>query len=227
MMQPRLTCMVVNEPGSLPMILAQGYKVLLCTEDSIDPNILMHPNIVKSSILLPPYEALTRECDCMTQDAIMTYQQYLIQHPNVRSFMQIVYLSVYMNNPICLYLGTEAMDLQLVQQLPNLLAECYGLNFGGQTIELSILPAIFEQMYIGGDLTGIQLLSYWPQNTDFTPAILTRLVGEIPPPVPIANINAVNAYFKDVAAAMNGTVKSAYGQTLYMPFQGGTGGGAT
>lgn len=63
MQVPRRLDLILGDINQLHYLLAQGSKVLLCTEDQVPQELLVHPNVIKVNVLLPPYEVVSLEVD--------------------------------------------------------------------------------------------------------------------------------------------------------------------
>lgn len=217
--------LIVNDINSLYALLAQGYRILLCTEDELPSTITVHPNVIKTSILLPPYEAVSFEVDRQLDTAVNKYFMYLSTYSAASSVCNIAYISALRGTPLALYLGSESNDLQLVQQLPRYLQYFKGMwfnQYGPGSIDLSVAPAILQEEYLNGNFNGMQILSFYPQNMDLPDMILVKLLNELKPPVDKNDLAAANQYFKQLVVAMNGQCTNQYGQQYYCPFVGGS-----
>ena len=225
MIEPRNLVLVYNDPNAVYGLLAQGYKLLLCTEDSLPQEFLVHPNTLKLSILLPPYEAVSLESDQRFDEAIQMYWMYIMSDPTAMTMVDIIYVSALLGNPMALYLGTEVNDLKLIQSLPQFFAN-QGLNFnvyaGYGSIETNIAPIVISRLYLGGEILPMQALAYYPKGLNFTPDILQKLIVDLRPPVDINDYEAANAYFKSMVSAIDGNTVNKYGQKLYSPIVGGS-----
>lgn len=224
LMQANLV-LVVNDVAALYTLLPQGYKVLLCTEDELPSTIMVHPNVIKSSILLPPYEAVSFEVDRQLDTAVNMYTNYLSTYKAASSVCNIAYIAALRGSPLALYLGSESNDLQLIQQLPRYLQYFKGMwfnQYGMGGIELDVAPAILQEEYLNGNFSGMQILSFYPQNMDLPEMMLVKLINELRPPVNNNDLMAANQYFRQLIITMNGQYANQYGQRYYCPFVGGS-----
>lgn len=216
--------LLVNDPQSLQMILAQGYRVLLCTEDDLSDVLgpVLHPNLIKVSVLLPPYAVISAESNGDMATAFSNYVAYLSQSPTVVEMLQTIYLSAYIGTPICLYLGSEYNGLNSVKQLPQILSANFGLFFGSPGgIYEGLLTTTLRSMYLNHRISGNHVICYWPEDQAFDPYVLEQLYNEFHPPVVMTDMQSMNAYFKEMVNAMSGKMTNQFGQALYSPFMGG------
>lgn len=224
LMQANLV-LVVNDVNALYTLLPQGYKVLLCTEDELPSTIQIHPNVIKGSVLLPPYEVVSFEVDRQLDTAVNKYFTYLSTYSAASSICNIAYIAALKGTPLALYLGSESNDLQTVQQLPRYLQYVKGMwfnQYGPGSIELDAAPAILQEEYLNGNFSGMQILSFYPQNMDLPEMVLVKLLNELMPPVDRNDLVAANQYFKQLILTMNGRYANQYGQPYYCPFIGGS-----
>lgn len=224
MLIPANLTLVVNDVNSLYALLAQGYKVLLCTEDELPSTIMIHPNVIKASVLLPPYDVVSLEVDRQFDTAFNKYTMYLSTYNAASSICNIVYISALKGTPMALYLGSESNDLQTIKQLPRYLEYYKGLIFNQYNmgaIETNAAPMILQEEYMNGNFNGMQILSFFPFNMDIPEMILVKLIAELRPPIDPNNLQEANQYFKQLILSMNGQYANQYGQRLYCPLVGG------
>ena len=229
MILQRNLLIVSNDIMALHELLAQGYRVLLCTEDQLPADIMMHPNVMKMTVLLPPYEVVSLEIDRQYDSAMNRYVNYLSAYPSAASMCNIIYLAALGGTPLGIYFGREQNDLQFPNWLLTYFQNFIGLQFstalGCGAINTDMAPTILLNMYLNCELQAMQVLAYYPPNTDLPPQMVDKLMAELLPPVPSGDIQAGNAYFKDLILQMNGQATNQYGQALRCPFTAGNYGG--
>ena len=214
MQVPANLALVVNDLNSVQYLLAQGYKVLLCTEDAIPAEIVVHPNVIKVSVLLPPYEVVSLEL-----------YHYLSTYNTAISLCDIIYITALKGTPVCLYMGSEYNDLMCVQAIPQFFASYMGMLFvpyGAMgMLETNVAPRVLTQEYLMSNFTGLQILSFYPKDMDLPQPMIEKLIMELHPPIQIGDIAGANEYFKSTIKLMNGQAMNEYGQKYWMPFVGG------
>ena len=225
MQVPRRLDLILGDINQLHYLLAQGSKVLLCTEDQVPQELLVHPNVIKVNVLLPPYEVVSLEVDHQWDSAMNQLYHYLTTFSIAVSICDIIYITAMKGTPLALYIGSEYNDLMCVQAIPQFLANYMGLYFvpyGAMgSMELGVAPRVLTQEYLMGNFTGLQILSFYPPDVDLTEPMLNKLYMELHPPVPMGDMKAINEYFKSVIRTMGGQAVNNFGQKYYMPFTGG------
>ena len=225
MQVPANLALVVNDLNSVQYLLAQGYKVLLCTEDALPAEILVHPNVIKVSVLLPPYEVVSLESDRQFDSAIQQLYHYLSTYSTAVSLCDIIYITVLKGTPVCLYMGSEYNDLMSVQAIPQFFTSYMGMMFvpyGAMgMMETGVAPRVLTQEYLMGNFTGLQILSFYPKDMDLPQPMLEKLIMELHPPIAIGDYQGANEYFKSTIKLMDGKAMNEYGQKYWMPFTGG------
>lgn len=225
MQQPRNLTLIANDLMSMNYLLAQGYKVLLCTEDPIPAEIQVHPNVIKVNVLLPPYEVVSLESDRQWDSAVTQLYHYLSTYQTAVSLCDIIYITALRGTPIVLYMGSEYNDLMTVQAIPQFFANYMGLLFVpyGATglIELDVAPRVLTTEYLSGNFTGMQILSFYPKDMDLPQQMIDKLIMELHPPIQIGDYAGANQYFKSMIQVMDGQAVTQYGQKYWMPFTGG------
>lgn len=227
-LQPRNLVMVVNDINVLRDLLAQEYKVLLCTEDQFPPDITMHPNIIKCSILLPPFEAVSIELDNQLDSAYNNYMNYLNAYWPAMSMSLLIYISILKGQPMVLYFGSEFPDIKILQYLPQFFQSYIGITFapnGQGAIDIDKAPYAIDALYMQCEIQALQALSFMPIGMDFLPTTVDKMIVEMHPPIMSGDIESGNKYFKELVKEMNGQTANAYGQRYYSPFSGGHFGG--
>lgn len=213
--------LVMTDSSQAFMLLSQGYRVLLCTEDPIPQEILSHPNVIKMSVVLPPYEVLSKELNGDIGGMEYDYTTYLMNDVNASTLLDMVVLSANAGNPIALCFGSEVKDLHfgdvLIRHFQNNLGLFFAPNGYGVIDEIKVGYAV-ERLFMRGELTAMQALSFYPQNVDFSPSMLNYLAILLRPPVQPSELNW---YFKNMAQDMNGQHTNQYGQALFCPFEAG------
>lgn len=229
MIQPCNLLMCINDVNGLRALLAQEYKVLLCTEDNLPPDIMMHPNVIKCSILLPPFEAVSMELDGQLDSAYNNYVNYLTAYWPAMSMMLIIYLSAVKGQALALYMGSEYGDIKILQAIPQVFANHIGMVFstayGYGTIDLDKASYAIDALYMACEIQPLQVLSMMPKGYDFQPNTIDKLIAETHPPIATGSIEEGNAYFKSLVETMDGQTANQYGQKYYTPFSGGHYGG--
>ena len=225
MVQPCNLLMCINDVNGLRALLAQEYKILLCTEDNLPQDIMMHPNTIKCSILLPPFEAVSMEIDGQLDSAYNNYVNYLTAYWPALSMMLLIYLAAIKGQPMVLYMGSEFGDIKILQAIPQVFANHIGMNFsqayGYGTIDLSRASYAIDALYMACEIQPLQVLSMMPIGYDFQPSTVDKLIVEMHPPIATGSIEEGNEYFKSLVETMNGKTTNAYGQKYYSPFSGG------
>lgn len=225
MQVPANLSLVINDPNSVNYLLAQGYKVLLCTEDNLPSDILIHPNVIKVSVLLPPYEVVSLESDRQWDSAVQQLYYYLSTFSTAVSLCDIIYITALKGTPVCLYMGSEYNDLMCVQAIPQFFSSYMGMLFvpyGAMgMLETSVAQRVLTQEYLSGNFNGLQILSFYPKDMDIPEPILNKLTLELHPPIKIGDIAGANEYFKSLVALMDGKAMNDYGQKYWIPFTGG------
>ena len=222
--QANLT-MLSGDINALHGHLYNGYRVLLCTEDPMPPDILVHPNVMKVSVLLPPFEAISLESNNQFDAAMAQYFNYLMTSPEAVALMDIIYISALKGTPLVLFMGSEANDLITVQQLPRYFNDYMGMQFnpyGPGYLNTDVAPRVLTQEYLTGNFTGMQILSFYPVDMDLTEEMIAKLTLELCPPILPGNYDVSNNYFKDIIRGLQGKSANQYGQQYYCPFKGGS-----
>ena len=213
------------DPNQMYPLLAQGYRVLLCTEDPIPPEVDSHPDSLRMSILLPPYEVVSYEINGDVNTMAAAYQQYLATNPSVITIIDIIYLSAYLGNPTAICFGSEVRDLHFGQVLLQYLSMTMGLNFqpnGYGSIETNICASVVSRMYLMNEINGTQALSYYPPNMDIEFNMLKKLIAEFNPPLVGADmVMDGNTYFRNMVLQLKGQATNTNGQQFYSPFTAG------
>lgn len=211
------------DPNQTYPLLAQGYRVLLCTEDPLLPEIQANPNAVKLSVLLPPYEIVSMEINGDFNGMATAYMQYLANNPTAASIIYITVLSAYLGTPMVLCFGSEVRDLHFGNALLQYLQMNFGLVFstyGTGSINTDIIPVVIANLYLLGEIDGMQALSYYPVNANIDPRMLQKLVMEMNPPIQHpGDIYESNLYFKQMIMDMHGQSTNSSGKEFYCPFQ--------
>lgn len=224
-MEYRNLGMIVNDYNTLHMALSQGYKVLLCTEDPLPQDIMIHPNIVKVNVLLPPYEAVSHEVDGDFSGACNQYMQYLSASPEVLSIGSIIYVSALLNHPMMLYFGSEYSDLYTLQSLPTCLSNLFGLCFSPSTvgsIDLNFAPNVLRYACMTGLFTPMQILSYYPKNMAIPYDLEVMIANGVNAPVDVNDQMALDQFIRESMYVLNGQSANQYGQKYYNPFARGS-----
>ena len=215
-----------NDPNQAYPLLAQGYKVLLCTEDLVSMEVDTHPNTLRMSVLLPPYEVVSMEINGDINGMSTAYINYLMQNKTTLTILRIIYLSVYQGNPVALCFGSEINDLHFGEILINCFSQYIGLTFiwnnTGFIDDNFIIPSI-RDLYLGGEINTMQALSYYPQNVSIDPNMIMKLIQDLNPPVQINDMNLANQYFMQIINEMKGQDANTNGQQYYCPFELGSG----
>ena len=213
-----------NDPNQTYPLLAQGYKVLLCTEDPVSMEVETHPNTIRMSVLLPPYEVVSMEINGDINGMGIAYTNYLTGNRTTVTILRIIYMSVYQGNPIVLCFGSEVNDLNFGKVLVNCLMYYFGLSFipnnTGYINEEYVKPSISD-LYLNGEINAMQALSYYPQNVEIDPPVLMKLVQDLNPPV--IDMQTANQYFMQLINDMKGQYSNKNGQQYYCPFELGNG----
>ena len=215
---------LLNDPSQVFPLLNQGFKVILCTEDPVPPEILSHPNTLKASILLPPYGVLSLELNGDIPGMECQYVNYLMTDVNASSLLDLIVLAALMGNPLALCFGSEINDLHFYNPLMFYIENNLGLHFDfggyGSVDEMKSARAV-ESLTLKGEITPMQGLSFYPLGMDFSPTMLSYLYAALHPPVDATNYTASNDYFKAIVQDMKGQFASRYGQQYYCPFEAG------
>ena len=209
---------LLNDPSMAYPLLSTGYKVLICTEDPLLAEVDTHPNTVKLSVLLPPYEIVSMEINGDYNGMAMTYQQYLQANPTVASIILISVLSAYLGTPMALCFGSEVRDLKFGEVLLGYLNNQFGMVFspyGNGCLNTDCIPYVISALYCMGEINGMQALSFYPMGVNIEMNMLNRLILEMHPPV--KNEDA-NSYFMGMVQQIKGQWTNQNGKEYYSPF---------
>ena len=215
---------ISNNPSMMYNLLSMGFKVFLCTEDMyIPPEVVNHPNCIKVSVLLPPYEALSAELNRDMNTMSILYTQYLSTNPSAVSILGMMHIGLYQGTPLCICFGSEAKDLEFWKVLLDYIRKAYGIVFAelgniGGYIDTSYVPITLYNLYVMKELTAAQVLVMYPSDIDFTIPMMNALSAEIGHPTEVNDYQSLNNYFKAMAGSMNGSFTNASGQNLRSPF---------
>ena len=216
--------LVANDPSAMYNVLSMGFKVFLCTEDMyIPPEVVNHPNCIKVSVLLPPYEALSAELNRDVGTMTMLYNQYLSTDPSAVSILGMMHIGLYQGTPLCICFGSEVRDLEFWKVLLEYIQNAYGVTFAelghiGGYIDTDYVANTLYSLYVMRELTAAQVLVMYPKNLDFTIPLMNALSMEIGHPPEINDFQSLNNFFKGIAGSMNGSFINASGQNLRSPF---------
>lgn len=218
-MEPRN--LVLTDSSQAFILLSQGYRILLCTEDPVPPEVIAHPNTIKMSIVLPPYEVLSKELNGDIVGMQYDYIAYLMNDPNASVLLDMLVLSANAGNPIALCFGSEVNDLRFGSVLLGYLQNNLGIYFapnGYGAIDKIKVGFAVERLLMRGELTAMQALSFYPIGIDLSPSMLSQLAAMLCPPV---QANELNQYFKNMVRDLNGQHTNRYGQAYFCPFEAG------
>ena len=209
---------LLNDPSVAYGLLSTGYRVLICTEDPLPIEVETHPNTVKLSVLLPPYEVVSMEINGDYNGMAAAYQQYLQTNPTVASIVLISVLSAYLGTPMAICFGSEVRDLKFGEVLLGYLNAQFGLIFspyGTGYINTDCIPYVVSALYCMGEINGMQALSYYPSGINIEGNMLNRLIFEMHPPV---KQEEANNYFMGMVQQIKGQYANQYGKEYYTPF---------
>ena len=209
---------LLTDPSLAYPLLATGNRVLICTEDPLPVEVETHPNTVKLSVLLPPYEVVSMEINGDYNGMSAAYKQYLQTNPTVASIILITALSAYLGTPMALCFGSEVRDLKFGNVLLGYLNSQFGLVFspyGNGCINTDCIPYVISALYCMGEINGMQALSYYPSGVNIEGNMLNRLIQEMQPPV---KMEEANNYFMGIVNQIKGQWTNQYGKEYYSPF---------
>lgn len=192
-----LTCdptIVSNAPynNARVIVLADGLQNPL----PIDPRLITY-----GSILLPSYNAIEAEFDNNLALFANLYETELFGVVQDKFIVLLLAMLAKKINVILYIERDEYINLHFKEVLVNHINSMYGILIGDETHKFSYNQAydsmLISKFYFYDYISGMEFIKSYPINLDIPPFVLSKLVSEFNPYLPVYTMEAFNTYFKN------------------------------
>lgn len=148
------------------------------------------PNIMWGSILLPPYEALSKMVDGDNQAFVSIYTHYLFS-PECDDYITVIIAGwLLRNKDIVIYLDDSHSEMGILQTLLNHICTVYGViiseNSPTQIVHSSYHAYIISKFYMHDIISATDVFMMWPTNVRLLnqSEFIMKLLFDIKPAIP-------------------------------------------
>lgn len=177
-------------------------KVLyLCDEDiSSNGSIQLGYKVVKSSILLPPYEAVCAMIDNDPALFLQLYTNYL-GSPDLDIFITMIMKILMDDQNIILYPGRDEAEMAFIPILSQYFMNYFGVAIGNiyerSMFNFAAVPTILNKMYLYELIDYNEFFILYPVAAPIIPDIVPKLIQEMNPYVSEPSMPVYLKYFTD------------------------------
>ncbi len=198
--------LLMTEEEAKHFMFSGGTVVMVCEDTPSD--LANSPNMIKASLLLPPYEAVSAELDGNENDAYNLYRNHLINNEEASLYLLIIYLSLYRGRPVGIYFGPQIFEMRYPQYFMMHMQDSFGLTMGDSTNLGSMddkFDAFISDLCLKTNLIStLEYVMMMPTGVDIYPDALIRLAMDYRPPIDLAirqtclgqYLEELNEYFK-------------------------------
>ena len=162
------------------------------------------PNFMNASVLMPPYESISRELDQRYDDARFIYHNHLSMK-ECMDYIGLIALAIMKNIPIGIYFGPieDIEGMMYPKFFFEFMYNIFGINFHGNgeygQLREEYIPINLEYFLLNGFIDIPSYYEMMPNDQDLTPGAITYLDSILRPCLFKREITMtdLNEYFKE------------------------------
>lgn len=162
--------------------------VIIIFGNDIEPEVTFPniDNVLKASILVPPYEAISLLLDNRMEEFESAYGMYLFSHPDAYLFLQLLLKSLLYGRKIYLVLSKNEAEMKYHYAFCKIMHDSFSLMLQDDNVPFVLSPygldIMTNMLYLNNILTVDEYLSFKPSFIPNDNNIIIKLHNDIKPP---------------------------------------------
>lgn len=210
---------MINDVNVINQMAMGGVKVVTISEFPQQGQFVNSDNILKGSILLPPYEIISLLVDGDMNRFNEFYRQYLLQKDS-DEFLCAIFTALMSGIPIALYIDNEELSGCISNALMCYLAAAFGVIVESPNsaflYDTRFNALNLEKLFVYDLITWQEFFMRYPENIDFSKIVIYKLINQINPATCVTN-PTVDDYKRELVSIRN-NMKNA-GRILINPLE--------